>query len=127
MTVVLQHDEDRQILEVALSGKLTAGDYDVFVPQIERLIEKHGQLRLLVGLFKFRGWTAGALWEDIKFDVRHFRDVERLAIVGEKKWHKGMARFCRPFTAAKIKYFDQPQISAAREWLTEQSRLVSVD
>ena len=34
------------------------------------------------------GWDAGALWEDIKFDIKHFADIERLAMVGEKKWHR---------------------------------------
>jgi hypothetical protein len=42
------------------------------------------------------------LWEDIKFDVKHFNDIERLAITGENKWEKGMAAFCKPFTTAKV-------------------------
>ena len=39
----------------------------------------------------FHGWDAGALWEDIKFDLKHFSDIERVAMVGEKKWQKGMS------------------------------------
>ena len=68
----------------------------------------------------FRGWTAGALWEDIKFDAKHFGDFERLAMVGDKQWEKGMATFCKPFTSARIKYFDKAQIEEAREWLAEE-------
>jgi hypothetical protein len=64
----------------------------------------------------FHGWTTGALWEDIKFDVKHFSDIERVAMVGEKKWQKGMSEFCRPFTTAKIRYFDHSEANAAREW-----------
>jgi hypothetical protein len=30
-----------------------------------------------------------------------------------------MATFCRPFTTAKIKYFDQKDIEAARAWIQE--------
>ena len=44
---------------------------------------------------------------------------QRLAIVGETKWEKGMAVFCRPFTTAKIKYFDQSDIDKARAWIQE--------
>ena len=62
-------------------------------------------------------WTAGALWQDIKFDARHFSDIERMAIVGETKWQQGMAVFCKPFTAARIRYFDRPAIEEARGWL----------
>jgi hypothetical protein len=30
-----------------------------------------------------------------------------------------MATFCKPFTTAKIKYFDHTQLEAARAWLAE--------
>jgi len=67
----------------------------------------------------FHGWDAGALWEDIKFDIRHFYDIESLALVGDKKWEKGMSIFCRPFTKAQIKYFDLTEIYKAYEWIRE--------
>jgi hypothetical protein len=62
----------------------------------------------------FHGWDAGALWEDAKFDLKHFADIERLAFVGEKKWEKGMAQFCRPFTKATIRYFDRSEEAGRR-------------
>ena len=55
--------------------------------------------------------------EDVKFDARHFNDIERLAIVGKKKWQDWMSKFCRPFTSAKIRYFDRAQAADARTWL----------
>jgi hypothetical protein len=60
-----------------------------------------------------------ALWEDIKFDVKHFSDIERIAMVGERKWQKGMATFCKPFTTAKVRYFERSDLEAAREWIGE--------
>jgi len=33
-------------------------------------------------------------------------DIERIAMVGETKRQHGMSLFCKPFTAAKIRYFD---------------------
>jgi hypothetical protein len=38
-------------------------------------------------------------------------------MVGETKWQQGMAVFCKPFTTAKIRYFDRSAIDQAREWL----------
>jgi hypothetical protein len=57
------------------------------------------------------------LWEDTKFATHHFRDIERLALVGEKKWQHGMAVFCQPFTAATVRYFDHAGMNEAREWV----------
>jgi len=62
---------------------------------------------------------AGALWENIKFDSRHFADIKRLAMVGENKWQHGTATFCKPFTAATIRYFDHVNAAEARRWLGE--------
>jgi hypothetical protein len=47
----------------------------------------------------------------------HFKDIERVAMVGETKWQHGMAIFCKPFTTAKVRYFDGPATDQAREWL----------
>ena len=90
-----------------------------FAPEFERLIKLNGKMRVLFDLAGFHGWEAGALWEDIKFDVKHFADIERLAMVGDKKWEHGMAMFCKPFTKAKIRYFDRADAAKAREWLDE--------
>jgi hypothetical protein len=67
----------------------------------------------------FHGWTAGALWEDTKFALHHFSDIERLAVVGETKWQHGMAVFCKPFTAATVRYFHHTASSEARAWIEQ--------
>lgn len=119
MSVEINEGNDGKILEVRASGKLTKEDYQHFVPEIERLIKAHGKIRVLFEMSDFHGWELSAMWEDIKFDLKHFRDIERLAIVGETKWEKGMAVFCKPFTAATIRYFDHDQAQAARTWIQE--------
>jgi hypothetical protein len=106
-----------KVLEVKLSGKLHKDDYRHFVPLVERLIGQHGKIRIIVEMHDFHGWDMSALWEDIKFDLKHFKDIERLAIVGESKWEKGMATFCKPFTTAEIRYFDSKDLTAARQWI----------
>jgi hypothetical protein len=113
----LQSDANGKTLSVKLTGKLTKEDYEHFVPEVDGLIKKNGKLRILLQMHDFHGWTAGALWEDMKFDMKHFRDIERLAMVGDRKWEAGMAAFCKPFTTAKVKYFDVSDIQDAREWL----------
>ncbi len=105
------------VLSVKLSGKLTKEDYEHFVPEVEGLIKQHGKIRILLQMDDFHGWSVGALWEDIKFDLKHFRDIERLAMVGDRKWEAGMAAFCKPFTTAKVHYFDLAEAGKAREWV----------
>ena len=106
-----------RVLVVRASGKLSKEDYEQFIPAVESLINEQSKIRLLFVMHDFHGWEAGALWEDIKFDLKHFADIERLAIVGEKRWEEWMAAFCRPFTSAEIRYFDQSQADEANSWI----------
>jgi hypothetical protein len=119
MSVQLAETANGRIVEVNVTGKLGHEDYERFVPEIERLMARHGRIRVLVQLHDFHGWSAGALWDDIRFDARHFRDIERIAIVGESAWEHGMAVFCKPFTTAEIRYYDRGRTQEARAWLEE--------
>ena len=118
MAVELAESSDGRTLEIQVTGKLTKEDYEHFVPRTEAMMEQ-GKIKILMTMHDFHGWAIGALWEDIKFDVKHFGDIERLAIVGDKQWEKGMAMFCKPFTTAKVQYFDISDIESARSWLAE--------
>lgn len=117
MSENVQISAEGKLMQVHVTGKLTRDTYAELVPAVEAQIEKCGKLRLLFVMHDFHGWTAGAMWEDLKFDLKHWKDIERLAMVGETKWQKGMAAFCRPFTKATIQYFDQSDLDKAKQWL----------
>ena len=119
MPIQLNEENAGKVLAVHVSGKLVKEDYEHFVPEFERLVQQHGKLHLLFDMTGFHGWEAAALWEDTKFAIKHFADIERLAMVGEKKWQHGMATFCKPFTNAAIRYFDHADAADARKWLAD--------
>jgi hypothetical protein len=117
MATHLNEKNGGKLLEVQVSGKLTHDDYQQFVPAFERLVQQHGKIRVLFEMTDFHGWEAAALWDDVRFDFKHFSDIERLAMVGQKTWQKGMSVFCRPFTTATVRFFED--IEQARAWLSE--------
>lgn len=119
MPVELHEEAGGKILRLELTGKLERSDYERFTPAVERVVAAHGKVRMLVRLRDFHGWTAGALWDDLKFDWKHYSDIERLALVGESRWHQGMAVFCKPFTTATVRYFDEAEAAAADAWIHE--------
>jgi hypothetical protein len=119
MSVEPHEEAGGKCLRIQLSGKLTKGDHQRFVPEIERLIQREGKIRVLCQMHDFHGWTLGALWEDVKFDLKHFGDIERLAFVGDRKWEAGMAAFCKPFTRAAIRYLYENKYEEAVRWIRE--------
>jgi hypothetical protein len=119
MPLKFTEESGGKLLVIEVTGKLEVSDYDLLLPEFERLVEQHGPLRVLFDMTDFYGWTAGALWEDTLLAAHHFSDIERLAMVGEKKWQHGMASFCQPFTKATVRYFDHTDAGVARRWLND--------
>ena len=48
-------------------------------------------------------------------------DIERMAVIGDKAWEKGMALLAKPFTKAKVKYFYAHQTDTAESWVIQDS------
>ena len=45
--------------------------------------------------------------------------IDRIALVGDRKWEEWMAKVCKPFTTAKVRYSDISEAEAAWAWLLE--------
>jgi hypothetical protein len=119
MPIKLNEVSGEPFLVVHVWGNLVKADYEHFLPQFAQLAQRPGKLRLLFDMIGLQGWDAGALWEEVKFDVKHANDFERVATVGDSTWKHAMATLIKPFTKAKTRYFDTKQYADAREWLSE--------
>jgi hypothetical protein len=108
-----------KVIGFKLSGKLHDEDYKHFVPLVDKAIAEEGKVRLLAQFHDFHGWDMHALWDDTKFSTTHCTKIEKIALVGEKKWEEWMAKVCKPFTMAKIEYFNASDIEDAWKWLEE--------
>ena len=117
MALHVTEKEAGKILELTVSGKLIDEDFQNLEPIFYKLVKQHGKIRVLLEMLDFHGWEGVALWDEVKFDVKHLCEIERLAIVGDKQWEKFLSAFCRPFTAAEVRYFDISALDAARVWL----------
>jgi hypothetical protein len=117
--IELLPESSGKVLAFKMSGKLHDEDYKKFVPLVDDAIAKEGKVRMLAQFHDFHGWDLHALWDDIKFATTHCTRIERIAMVGEKRWQEWMAKVCKPFTMAKIRYFDAADLDQAWAWLRE--------
>ena len=121
MAIDLHTENDGRLLHINVSGRLTTDDYKNFIPRFEQLIRPRGRQSILFEMVEFEGWDAGALWMDIRTDLKHYSDFDRIALVGEHTWEKWMAQLYRPFTSAKTRYFDRSEMHAARQWAAHKT------
>jgi len=119
MPIRVNEASGEHYLVIHVWGKLAKADYERFFLQFAELPQRPGKLRVLFDMIGFEGWDFGALSDEIKFDLKHANDFERIATVGDSIWKQAMAALIKPFTKAKTRYFDATQYAAAREWLSE--------
>jgi len=110
---------DDHIIAFKAVGKLTHDDYQAFLPGLESRLEKADSVSLLLELENFHGWELAAAKDDYEFGKKYADKFVRIAIVGEKRWGRWMARFARPFTGAEVRYFDRDDLHLAWDWLRE--------
>ena|SRR5713101_7361315 len=108
---------DGELLAVEVSGKLTQQDYDQLIPSWKAVIARHGKMRLLFVMRDFRGWELQAAWDDFRFALAHDAQVERVAMVGEKKWQEWMTKIASWFVGTDVRYFDVSQRAEAEQWV----------
>jgi SpoIIAA-like len=113
------------LLWLRARGKLTRRDYqEVLIPRLEEAIREHGKARLLFHLDPdFQGWELGALWDDLKFDLKHRRDFEKLAVVGAPRWADAAVQLFSRFMAGEVKTMLPEQLAEAWEWIQDQPPL----
>ena len=105
------------IIATKAIGKLREEDMERVHALIHSIIDSGQKVRWYFEMERFTGWDAEGLWEDLKIDLKHVNDYERIAMVGEKKWQDWMTQLMKPFTSAEIKYFDLTERETAIAWM----------
>jgi len=98
-------------------GKLTHADYEAITPMIDSALEgvTEPAIKMLVDVTRLEGWELRAAWDDFKIGLKHGKQFERVAMVGNKQWQEWAAKVASWFTSADVQYFEDE--TAAVEWL----------
>ena len=104
------------IVAIEISGEIGRQDYlDTLVPLFENYSESSG-LRLLV-LFAqdFKGFSAGAVLEDLKLGHKLLGKLDRIAVVCSRKWINHLYSFFGGFIPVAFRLFNNADNAMA--WL----------
>lgn len=107
------------VIGFRLSGKLTDADYKAVAPEFEDGIKRYGKIRLLWLLEDFKGWEPKAAWDDYEYWRKYGTEIERIAIVGNKRWEEWMTKLAKLFMRGGVKYFDESKLEDAWAWVRE--------
>lgn len=101
-------------------GKVTVEDYQKLNPEVQALVDQYdNNVCVLLDLEQFGGEEVKAWLPDLKFG-HHFHDkINKMAVVGDKRWEKWMTALVDPFYAKDAKFFHTEDIDKAWTWLRE--------
>jgi hypothetical protein len=116
---MLELKTDQGVSTLRASGVLKHGDYEKLVPELEQLLEQ-GARRVLLDLDGFQGFTPAALVDELRFDVRHRKDFDRVAVLGGTLEGLGV-RLLAPIFSGQVKVFEPSKRAEAVAWLQEQA------
>lgn len=103
-------------------GKVTVGDYKQLEPEIQALVNQFDDnVCLLLDMREFAGEEVKAWLPDLKFGHRFHDKIDKMAIVGDKRWQEWLTALADPFYANEAKFFQPQDTDKAWAWLRENS------
>ena len=105
------------LIKLRVSGQLTKQDYERIIPMLETHINLHGKLKLYCEVENMEMPTLPAIWEDLKFDFKHYNDFTHIAMVGEPEWMAALTKLVAPVIPAEVRVFTREEKDAALLWL----------
>ena len=108
------------VLRITAPEKLKAADFPQIAPQIDALITKHGQIRLLIDASRFNGWENIAAFENHAVFIKtHQQRVERIAVIAGHDWQHWLIGAVRIFLHPEVRAYDRSHQSEALQWIVE--------
>ena len=104
-------------LAYKVSGDISETDYKILVPEVTATIAEFGSTNLLFDLTDFRWEKIDAWKSDLSFGVEFHKKIDKMAIVGDKRYQKLIADVAAPFYSRQSKFFQDLQTAWA--WMTE--------
>ena len=104
------------VIGFEVSGRIRAEDYrDVVLPALERAAAT-GEVRFVIVMRDFDGMSGGALWQDLKVGVEHFRAWKRIALITDIHWMQQMTSLFGWMTPGEVKTFAMEDRDKAVAW-----------
>lgn len=107
---------ESNVVNFQMIGYIAKDDYQALV--VEDLVGQSSNIRLLLDMDQFKGEesTWGA---EFRLGTDFRKKVEKLAIVGDKRWEKWLTSLVDPFYVKEVTLFKVEDLEQAWAWLQE--------
>ena len=111
-------DNSGGMVTIRLSGKLTYAEYAEGQKKMGEIIRQQGKMRGLILIENYLGNEKEGDWGDISFQAEYDPFIEKMAVVGDRKWKIGALLFTgKGVRRIPIEYFEPADLAQAKAWL----------
>ena len=111
-------DTENGIVRVAFVGEIQPTDFEVLDPTFKKIIKTRQPLRLLFDWTRLSGWSQESESQGFWYLIKHRGNMERIAVVGESKWHSAVTEF-DTIVDAEVRLYDTRSEDEAVQWLRD--------
>lgn len=117
LSIGIERINNHFFLTLKAIGKLTHEDYLTITPMLESALEgvKTPKIKVFFDASELKGWEVRAAWDDFKLGMKHSKEFEKIAILGNKQWQELAAKIGSWFISGESKYFEDTK--EALNWL----------
>jgi hypothetical protein len=95
-----------KVLGYKISGDMTKADLQTLVPALASAAEAQGSVSVLFDLTGFDREKLTALSSDVDFGRQLQGKIDKMALVGNKKWEHYLTKLAAPLDANDSKFFE---------------------
>ena len=117
---MFEHVEDvaGNIVALKITGEISQKDFENITSILNKAIKNHGTIRLLLIVEHYASFSSvESLYEDLKFAHLYSKNIERLALVGDRSWKSTWVALFGLFSGFMTQYFDKNELKDALKWL----------
>jgi len=119
--IVQIDDLPDDVIGLDFKGLITSQDYSkTLVPLVKEKLKGYDKIKLICVLGDyFDGYSAGAIWDDLRFGLGHLTTFSRLALVTDEDWLRHGAKFFGLLMHTEVMVFRNSELDEAKTWIVE--------
>ncbi len=94
-----------------------AGYEGNFLPKIEKMLQQHGEIRILIFYKHFKGWEKEAAVMDLYTTARYGRHIVKMALVNPPEREIVSKTVKKSLLAGDLQFFAKEDLARALEWV----------
>jgi len=111
----------RNVVAIRAEGTITREDYEeVLIPMVEEKIGILGKIKLLYWCGEeFKGFSAGAMWDDARLGMMYLGDFLKIAVVSDIEWVCKSVKLFAPLVRTSVHVFHNADIEDANRLIAK--------